>query len=363
MAILIVYSVFRFHLFNVKVIVAEFTIALLWIFTFLRTLLASEPREQILNAGLFALSLIIGSLFIKSVHKEVRTRELIQKQEEELEASNKRQENLLHFMSHEVKGYLTKAGSAFAMIAEGDYGEVTPQLKNLVEVALADNRRGVTTVMDILSAGNLKKGTVSFTFVPFDFRAAVEQIVKDLTPSAEEKQLKISLSVGEGDYKMTGDCDQLTKHVIRNLIDNAVKYTPQGAITVTLCHIGGNIRLAVKDSGVGITDEDKKRLFTEGGRGKDSIKVNTHSTGYGLFIAKEIIVAHKGKIWAESAGPGKGSTFFAELPVNLPATSVQSTAEAGKPATPAPVLAATPAPASVSAPAPGATPAAAAQTK
>ena len=70
----------------------------------------------------------------------------------------------------------------------------------------------------------------------------------------------------------------------------------------------------MKDSGVGITPEDMSNLFTEGGHGKDSIKINVHSTGYGLFIAKEVVEASGGKIWAESQGAGKGSRFIVELP-------------------------------------------------
>lgn len=65
---------------------------------------------------------------------------------------------------------------------------------------------------------------------------------------------------------------------------------------------------------MGISDKDKTRLFTEGGHGEESIKVNVHSTGYGLFIAKNIVLAHKGTIRGESEGPGKGSRFVVELP-------------------------------------------------
>jgi signal transduction histidine kinase len=70
----------------------------------------------------------------------------------------------------------------------------------------------------------------------------------------------------------------------------------------------------VKDTGIGITKEDRKNLFTEGGRGKESVKVNVDSTGYGLYTVKLIIEAHKGKVTMESEGAGKGSTFFVELP-------------------------------------------------
>ena len=85
-------------------------------------------------------------------------------------------------------------------------------------------------------------------------------------------------------------------------------------MTVGLSKKDGKIILSIKDTGVGISEEDKTHLFTEGGRGKESLKVNVHSTGYGLYIAKGVVEAHHGRIWAESEGADKGSAFFVELP-------------------------------------------------
>jgi two-component system CheB/CheR fusion protein len=116
-------------------------------------------------------------------------------------------------------------------------------------------------------------------------------------------------------YTVTGDRAQTGDHVLRNLLENAVNYTPKGSVAVSLKKENGKILLTIADSGVGISEEDKKKLFTEGGKGKDSIKVNVHSTGYGLFIAKNVVTAEGGTIRAESAGPGKGSRFIAEFPV------------------------------------------------
>jgi len=114
---------------------------------------------------------------------------------------------------------------------------------------------------------------------------------------------------------LTGDKAELGDHVLRNVIDNSISYTPTGAIDVSLKKAAGKIVVAVRDTGVGITEEDKQRLFTEGGHGKDSQTINVHSTGYGLYIAKNIVEAHGGTIRAESAGAGKGSTFIIELPI------------------------------------------------
>ena len=101
---------------------------------------------------------------------------------------------------------------------------------------------------------------------------------------AQAKNLAIDWTVdGNSSYAAVGDKEKIQEHVVRNLIDNAIRYTPKGSIHVSLTRASKNIRFSVKDTGVGITEEDKARLFTEGGHGKDSIKVNVDSTGYGLL--------------------------------------------------------------------------------
>ena len=84
------------------------------------------------------------------------------------------------------------------------------------------------------------------------------------------------------------------KEAINNLIDNSIKYTKEGKISISLKDGDGKVRFTITDTGVGINDEDKKNLFTEGGRGKDSVRINVDSTGYGLYSVKLIIEAHKG---------------------------------------------------------------------
>ena len=269
----------------------------------------------LLAAMSFGVVLTLGVMLFRLSEREIAQRHLIEKQEQELEVVNKQQENLLHFISHEIKGYLTKSEAGFAGIVEGDYGTISEQLTGMAKSALADVRKGVRMVMEVLDSSNLKKGTVGFKMQPFDLRAAVVDTVEHLKPTAEQKHVGIKTTIDtRGNFVMNGDEEKIRQHVLRNLIDNAIKYTPSGNIEVTLTD-GDKLRFSVKDSGIGITPEDMKLLFTEGGHGKDSIKVNVHSTGYGLFIAKQIVEAHNGKIWAESEGEGKGSRFVIEFPV------------------------------------------------
>jgi signal transduction histidine kinase len=168
----------------------------------------------------------------------------------------------------------------------------------------------------VLKAGDAKNGRLAYDFKPFDFKQAVMEAVAYIRHDAEAKKLTLRISIPEGiDWTVKGDKAQIVEHVLKNLITNAVLYTPAGSVTVTLEKSDQGIRLSVTDSGVGITEEDKARLFMEGGKGKDSTKSNVHSTGYGLYLAKTVVDAHHGRIWAESDGPNRGSTFVIELPI------------------------------------------------
>ncbi|MDE2173437.1 MAG: HAMP domain-containing histidine kinase, partial [Patescibacteria group bacterium] len=224
----------------------------------------------------------------------------------------------IHFIGHEVKGFLAKDAGVFATLSEGDLGALPDAVRPFVDRALAQSREGVTAVTDILKASNQKKGTTEYKKEQFNFKQLVADEVEKARPSAEEKGLTLSFVADDADapYDFVGDRGEIGDHVLRNLIDNAINYTPSGFIAISLKREGGKIIFAVKDSGVGITEEDKKQLFTEGGHGKDSQRVNTHSTGYGLFIAKNIVTAHGGTVRAKSEGAGKGSTFVVEFPIS-----------------------------------------------
>ena len=311
---ILAYATVRYHAFNLKLLAAQALVFSLAILIAAEFLFVTNDINRILVGLTLGLAVIFGYLLVRSVKEEVRQRELIQKQEQELEVANKQQENLLHFISHEIKGYLTKSEAGFAGIVEGDYGTISETLKGMASSALSDVRKGVRTVMEILDASNLKKGTMGYKMQMFNLKASVTKVVNHLKPSAEEKHLAIVVDIADEQYMLWGDAEKIRQHVLRNLIDNAIKYTPNGTIKVKLEHKNGKLHFSVQDNGIGITPEDMQKLFTEGGHGTDSIKVNVHSTGYGLFIAKQVVEVHKGKIWAESDGQGKGSKFVVEFP-------------------------------------------------
>lgn len=232
----------------------------------------------------------------------------------ELTEQNQKQQELLHMVAHEVKGYLGKNAAVLASIVEGDYGSVSDPLKQTAQSALSNTRTGVSAVMDILEGSNLETGAVAFDARPFDLAASVRSVFASVEPLAKEKGLIYEL-VEAPPSPVVGDQPKIENHVLRNLFENAVRYTPQGSVSIGLSQIEGQAVVWTKDTGVGITPEDMQKLFTEGGHGAHSRAVNPASTGFGLFIAKQIVEGHGGHIWAESDGPGKGSRFFMTLPL------------------------------------------------
>ncbi|MBI2610992.1 PH domain-containing protein [Candidatus Kaiserbacteria bacterium] len=231
-----------------------------------------------------------------------------------LEKANKQQESLLHTISHEVKAHLTKNEAALASIVEGDYGSVPASLVVMADTALSETRKGVEMVMNMLSGSDFKTGAMKLDSNQFDFSALVQQVFESLKKSAEEKGLAMSCTIAPNIYIVRGDQAKLRDHVVRNLLDNAIRYTPHGYIRILLARSERAIILAVTDSGVGISSEDLLKLFTEGGKGARSSEINPSSTGFGLSIAKQIVEAHGGVIWAESEGANRGSTFYMSLP-------------------------------------------------
>ena len=227
---------------------------------------------------------------------------------------NKQRESLVYLVTHKVKGSFTHSKYIFAGILDGTFGAISPELQKMAEKGLESDNVGINTVDLVLNAANMQKGLIKYEMKRINFKDVVLKTFSEKKIPAETKGLKIEKDIKEDDYYILGDSFWLNE-AINNLIENSIKYTKEGKIAVGLEKKESKILLYVKDTGMGITEEDKKNLFTEGGRGKDSVKVNIDSTGYGLYSVKLIIEAHKGRVWAESEGVGKGSAFFVELPL------------------------------------------------
>ncbi|HWO07077.1 MAG TPA: ATP-binding protein [Candidatus Paceibacterota bacterium] len=241
--------------------------------------------------------------------EQIRTRILEQANHfRQLLDDNESKKQLLHMVSHEVKNYLAKDAAALAEIAEGSFDRHPGMVKSVASQALSETRKGVKAMMDLL------QGETTIEMQPFDLAATVRDMARGYEVAARKKALSFNVDASSP-CVVRGDAEKMSRLVIKNLLDNALNYTPGGSIAVAVEKNASVVRLTVADTGVGLSPEDMERLFTPGGKGAESSSINPESTGYGLAIAKQVVEAQGGRIWAESEGPGKGSTFIVELPV------------------------------------------------
>lgn len=300
------YLIVKFKAFNIKLLGAQ---ALVWAMVILigsQFLFIQSNINKVLNSITFIAVSISGLILVRSVKKVDHQREL-------LDIANKNQQSLLHFITHQVKGYLAKSRNIFDGMVAGDYDPISDKAKEMAKAGFDSDTKGVETVMAILKASDLKTGKTAFAKTKTNISALVAEIVESKKDVAVQKGLELSFEI---EPNIETEVDQLQiKEVFKNLITNSILYTPKGTVHVVLKREQGKVKFSVIDTGVGLSEKDKSKLFTEGGKGEESSLVNVDSTGYGLYIAKQIVEQHDGTISAHSEGKDKGAEFFVELPL------------------------------------------------
>ncbi len=313
----IIYSVFELDIFNVKVLGSHYLVIGLVILMGGQLFFITNTTNRLLTIIAMIIAGILSFVLFRNIKKESDQRTQILKLNTDLQNLVNQRESLVHLVTHKVKGSFTHSKYIFAGLLDGSFGDISPELKKIAQDGLDSDNTGINTVDLVLNAANLARGTVRYGMKKVDFKNILLDSINNKKMGIEAKGLKLIIEIKDEKtpnfYNIMGDAFWL-KEAVNNLLENSLKYTKIGTINITLEKIVDKIKLSVKDTGIGITKEDRKNLFTEGGRGKDSVKVNVDSTGYGLYTVKLIIEAHKGKVYMESEGAGKGSQFYVELP-------------------------------------------------
>jgi signal transduction histidine kinase len=213
-------------------------------------------------------------------------------------------------VSHELRTPLTAlVGFSELLLAQSaDPAEQREWTENMHAAA----KRLTQLVEDLLDVSRIEEGRVELKRQPVDLNAAVGSVLSDFKVHASAHRFE--RHCGESIPPVFADSDKLTQ-ILTNLISNAVKYSPQGGpITISVTVADGSVRLSVADQGLGLPPEELPRIFERFHRLKDDARRQIPGTGLGLYITRRLVELHAGRIWAESAGPGRGSTFHVELP-------------------------------------------------
>ena len=202
------------------------------------------------------------------------------------------------------------------MILEGTYGDTSLKIKGAVDKIFQSAQRLIYIVNDLLDVSRIEQGRFQLALEEVKIANVLKDVVEELRTNAQKKNLDLSfnVSIDDAEVKIKADPSKI-RQVLTNLVDNAIKYTPSGYVKAELQRVGATVLISVKDSGAGISPETLSNLFQKFTRAKNVAKLHTDGSGLGLYIAKQIIDAHQGKIWAESTGEGHGSRFCVELPI------------------------------------------------
>ena len=326
------YAILKHRLLNVKVIATEILVLVLSIVTFMEVIFSQSLVEILFRSGEFILVLIFGIYLIKSVLKEVEQREELERLDKELEAKNKQLDELSRFKSellslasHQIRSPLAAMKGFTSLIVEGAYGAVDPKAKEALGKVERQADELIGLINTLLDVRKVEEGKMEYQFAKADLTKMVDDVMALLRPLAVTKGLEFTFASPGHEVWVNADAEKL-KQVVQNLVDNAIKYTPSGFVHVELKEekaVGaqagaghapiGTATLTVADSGLGIAASLIPYLFEEFVR-DERVKKEIRGTGLGLYIARKITEAHGGKMWAESAGEGKGSAFHVSVP-------------------------------------------------
>lgn len=320
--LLTAYAIFRYGLLNIKVIATEILTFVLAVVTLFEVLLSKEIGVLVFRVSTFLLVLSFGILLIRSVRKEVEQREKLESLTNKLERANEQLKKLdkaksefVSIASHQLRTPLTAVKGYISLVLEGSYGKLPEKMQKPIADVYESNERLISLVNDLLNLSRIESGKIEMKWEEANVENIAESVIQELGIKAKERNLELILQKSVQPLPAIRIDQEKIRNVILNIIDNAIRYTKKGSITVKTEQIQNNIRIAISDTGAGMTKEELEKLFESFSRGQAGAQLSTEGTGLGLYIAKQFIQMHKGKIWAESEGEGKGSTFFIELPI------------------------------------------------
>ncbi len=234
----------------------------------------------------------------------------------EVEADRAKSE-FISTVSHELRTPLTSIKGYVDLILLGSVGEITPMQRNFLEVVRSNSNRLVDLINDLLDISRIETGRIVLSPEPISIFDVVEEVIESARAEIERKQLTLEVRVPPDLPLVHADRKRIIQ-VLTNLVSNAYKYTREGGrVEISARCENGFLTVSVSDTGVGISKEDQKRLFTRFFRADNPLRDEVGGTGLGLAISKSFVEMHGGKMWVDSE-LNVGSTFSFSLPLTLP---------------------------------------------
>lgn len=311
--------------FSVRIHVAEaLTIALVILIASQYTYINSSTTTIVLTSVTLVLTAVAGIYLNRSVRNEIKQREHIEELAKELARANKRLRKLdkaksefVSIASHQLRSPLTAMRGYASMLLEGSYGKIPKKAEQVIGRIADSGKNMALLVEDYLNVSRIESGNMKYDLEDFNLAEEAKRVVDDKRQEAVRNGL---LLMYKSDIQQLGlvhaDRSKVVQ-ILHNLINNALKYTPKGSVTVYVHEDSktNHINVDIIDTGVGMTEEEADSIFGKFERAAGASKVNTSGTGLGLYVAKAMTEHMSGTVSVTSPGAGKGSTFRVSFPL------------------------------------------------
>ena len=337
------YLIVKYEAFEIKLIGAQALVVALIILIGSQFFFVASNTNRILTGITLAMAIGFGIFLIKSVQNEVKRKEELQYLTEKLAIANDELRKLdnaksefISIASHQLRTPLTSIKGYISLLLEGNYGKIDEVIMDPISKIYASNERLIQLVEELLNVSRIESGRMEYIFEKSSIEKITTALKDTFSVIAKGKGLYMHLNMPSEPLPEIEIDAGKTREVISNLIDNALKYTRRGGITVksellrdmnwSVKHAGGQdedlsgdvVRITISDTGIGVPETELPYLFSKFSRGKDTSRLHVSGTGLGLYVGRNIIEAQHGKIWVESDGLNKGSKFIIDLPVVQP---------------------------------------------
>ena len=263
---------------------------------------------------------------LKKAHDDLE-RKVVERTEELLiakeaaEIANRAKTDFLASMSHELRTPLNAIIGFSEVLRDRYFGELNEKQADYIQDILGSGKHLLSLISDILDLSKIEAGKVEFEPSKVNIKDLLDNSLVMIKEKAHKHRIGLDIKIPEemSDLEIQAD-ERKLKQIMFNLLSNAVKFTPDGgkiSMTAqsTIINQQSSIQISVADTGIGISPEDHEKIFDEFYQVKGDMKDKTPGTGLGLPLTKRLVEMHGGRIWVESEGEGKGSTFSFVIPI------------------------------------------------
>jgi signal transduction histidine kinase len=256
-----------------------------------------------------------NALLRQEVAERKRAEIELKMSKEYAEAASRTKSEFLANMSHELRTPMNAIIGFSEILEDQLFGELNKRQTTYVGNIVRSGAHLLKLINDILDLSKVEAGRMELDLQSIDVPAFVAEVTPTIEGLSAQKSQELTIDIEPDLPPMTADLHKL-EQILLNLLSNAIKYTPeQGGVRINAHKLWDAIAISVSDTGVGINPEDQGRIFNLFEQVDSSYARHHEGTGLGLALTRELVELHGGKIWVESGGEGKGSTFTFWIPL------------------------------------------------